>query len=109
MGQGTIKIIEKCKEAGLPQPKYFYKASDFWIEFRKNIYNQDYLEALGLNERQINAVLYTKEKSKITNGEYQKLNDIGKTTATKELSELVKLDLLQQSKARGRGAKYKLK
>ncbi|MCD6366545.1 MAG: putative DNA binding domain-containing protein [Bacteroidales bacterium] len=108
-GRGTIKIIEKCKEAGLPQPKYFYKASDFWIEFRKNIYNQDYLEALGLNERQINAVLYTKEKSKITNGEYQKLNDIGKTTATKELSELVKLDLLQQSKAKGRGAKYKLK
>ena len=37
-GRGTIKIIEKCKEAGLPEPKYYYEASDFWLEFRKDIY-----------------------------------------------------------------------
>jgi ATP-dependent DNA helicase RecG len=44
---------------------------------------------LGLNERQINAVEYVKEKEKITNREYQKLNKISKRTATNELMKLV--------------------
>ncbi len=108
-GRGTIKIIEKCKEAGLPTPLYYYESSGFWVEFRKDIYNESSLQERGLNDRQIKGVLYAKEKGKITNGEYQEINDIGKTTATEELSELVKLELLSAPEAKGRGAKYEIK
>lgn len=51
-GRGTIKIIEKCKEAGLPTPLYYYESSGFWVEFRKDIYNESYLQTLNLNDRQ---------------------------------------------------------
>jgi predicted HTH transcriptional regulator len=43
---------------------------------------------VGLNERQIKAVLYVKEKGEITNGTYQKLNNVSKRTATTELTAL---------------------
>ena len=54
-------------------------------------------------------MLFTKENGKITNSEYWKINSIGKTTATEDLSELVKLNLLKPSGIKGRGAKYELK
>ena len=38
--------------------------------FRKNIYAEEYLRKLGLNERQIKAVMYVKEKGSVTNREY---------------------------------------
>ena len=108
-GRGTIKIIEKCKEAGLPNPKYYYEASDFWLEFRKDIYNEGYLQNLNLNTRQIKAVLFTKENGKITNGEYQKINDCARNTASNDLSELVEKEILNPSGQKGAGAYYSLK
>ncbi|MDR1344299.1 MAG: hypothetical protein LBJ39_02995 [Tannerellaceae bacterium] len=47
------------------------------------------MKKLGLNERQIKAVEYVKGKGKITNKEYQKINEISNKTATYELKELV--------------------
>lgn len=40
---------------------------------------------MGLNDRQIKAVLYLKEKGKITNKEYQNLTGILKQMATIDL------------------------
>ncbi|MEN6569636.1 MAG: hypothetical protein ABFC18_06475 [Rikenellaceae bacterium] len=37
---------------------------------------------------QIKIVLYVKEHVKITNAEYQKINSVSKTTATRDLAEL---------------------
>ena len=108
-GRGTIKIIEQCKEAGLPTPLYYYESSGFWVEFRKDIYNEDYLKSLNLNDRQIKAVLYTKENSKITNGEYQKLNDTSNRTALRDLTELVEKGILESSGSKGAGSFYSLK
>ena len=42
-----------------------------------------------MNERQIKAVLYVKEKGKITTSEHQELNGISKRTAVYDLFELV--------------------
>jgi ATP-dependent DNA helicase RecG len=106
-GRGTIKIIERCVEAGLPKPSYKYETSGLWVIFNKDIYTSEYLNSLDLNDRQIEAVLYTKENGKITNSEYQKINDIGKTTATEELAELVSKGFYKPT-GKGRGAKYEL-
>lgn len=107
-GRGTLKIIEKCQEAGLPRPKYFYNASDFWVEFHKNIYHKDYLLTLGLNDRQIKAVLYAKTNRKITNKKYQEICDCSRNTASNELSELVKRKMFSPSGQRGAGSFYSL-
>jgi len=106
-GRGTIKIIEKCLEAGLPSPLYTYKGSDFWVEFRKDVYHKEYLQTLDLNDRQIKAVIFTKEKGKIKNSDYQKLNNIGKTTAAEELAELVEKKIFVPI-GKGRGTGYKI-
>lgn len=108
-GRGISKMIEQCAAAGLPQPSYYNTGSDFWVEFRKNIYHEGYLQTLGLNERQIRAVFYVKENGKITNRIYQTLNDCSRNTASKELMGLVGKVLLKSSGQKGAGAYYSFK
>jgi Predicted transcriptional regulator containing an HTH domain and an uncharacterized domain shared with the mammalian protein Schlafen len=62
-----------------------------------------------LNERQIKAVLYAKEKGKITNSEYQKINNCSRATANRDLTELVQKDILLFNDVAGAGANYQLK
>lgn len=108
-GRGTIKIIEICETSGLPSPVYNYEGHDFWVTFRKNIYNQEYLERLGLNQRQISAVIYVKSKGKISNKEYQKLVKTSKATATRDLTDLTeKYKILIRTGDVGAGTNYKL-
>ena len=108
-GRGTIKIIENCKEAGLPTPSYYYESSGFWVEFRKDIYNEEYLREFDLNKRQLKAVMYVKEKGEITNTIYQELCDVSKATATRDLKELIdKFKLLERKGEVGAGTVYKL-
>ena len=95
-GRGVRIMAELCEAQGLPQPFYNIDGSDFWIEFR-DLFNEKELKHKGLNERQIKAVLYVKEKEKITNKEYMELNGISNRTATYELKELVeRYNLLKQ-------------
>ncbi len=108
-GRGTIKIIIECKQAGIPEPVFSYDSSDISVEFRKDIHNEKYLQSLNLNERQVKAVLFAKDKGKITNSEYQTLNDCSRNTASNDLTELVDKDLLKPSGQKGAGAFYTLK
>lgn len=106
-GRGTIKIIKECKQAGIPEPVFSYDASDISVEFRKDIYNEKYLQSLDLNERQVKAVLYVKEKGKITNSDYQTLNNVSKATATRDLTELIeKHKILKRTGDIGAGTNY---
>ncbi|QGY47864.1 transcriptional regulator [Maribellus comscasis] len=108
-GRGTIKIINECIQFGIPQPKFYYDMSGFWVRFRKDSFNIEYFESLGLNQRQIEALKYVKEKGKITNSEYQSINDCSRNTASNDLIELVNKELLESSGQKGAGAYYILK
>ncbi len=108
-GRGTIKIVEQCQKHGLPIPEFKNDGSDFWITFKKDIFNKRDLENLKLNERQIKAVLYVKEKGKISNKEYQILNNCSRNTASNDLSELLKKNILISSGKHGAGSFYELK
>lgn len=107
-GRGISKMTEQCLKMDLPEPSFYYKSSGFWVEFRKDIYNQQYLEKLGLNARQVKAVLFVKENENINNTAYQQINDIGKTTATEDLQMLVEKGIFKQTGSVGRGTKYEL-
>jgi len=41
-----------------------------FLYFRKDIYTEEYLRKLGLNERRIKTMMYVKEKGNITNRGY---------------------------------------
>lgn len=108
-GRGITKMTNLCLEAGLPRPAFHYKTSGIWAVFQKDILNEEYLQTLGLNDRQVNAVLYVKDKGKITNSEYQKINDCSRNTASNDLTDLVERDILKPSGQKGAGAFYILK
>jgi len=106
-GSGIDKMQKACMKAGLPEPR-FEEYQGFRVIFRKDIYTEEYLRKLGLNERQIKAVMYVKEKGKITNKEYRELNSISDEGARIDLSRLVEMDILEQ-KGSGRSVHYVLK
>ena len=74
----------------------------------KDIYNEENLRKLGLNERQIKAIMYVKEKGRITNREYRKLNNISDEGARKDIISLIEKQILV-AKGSGRGTYYELK
>ncbi|GHT07346.1 hypothetical protein AGMMS49525_16450 [Bacteroidia bacterium] len=73
-GSGIMKIVNSCNVAGLPTPEINEKEGGFIVTLFKDKYSEEQLQQLGLNGRQVKAVLYVKEKGKITNSEYQTLN-----------------------------------
>jgi ATP-dependent DNA helicase RecG len=103
------KMRNQCIEANIPVPTFSVKGNDFWIVFRKDIYFLEYLKDLGLSERQVKAVLYAKKNGRITNREYQTLNDCSRATANRDLTELVQKGILLFNEIAGAGANYLLK
>jgi ATP-dependent DNA helicase RecG len=95
-GRGIEKITEQCTAAGLPVPEFSPNGSDFWVVFRKDIYNKEELSNKGLNERQIDALLFFKAKGVITSSEYAEKYNISDRTARTDLTELVEKELLNK-------------
>jgi len=81
-------------EAGLPIPSFFNKTSGIWVVFKKDIYNKEFLSKIGLNDRQLNALLFFKSKGKIVSSEYVKKFKVSDRTSRYDLSELVERKLL---------------
>lgn len=108
-GSGTLKIMSTCKEAGLPDPEIIEQDGGILVTLFKNKYNANQLQKLGLNDRQVKAVLYVVENGNITNSKYQDINAVAKTLATEELKELIGRELIKQAGSKGRGSKYELK
>ena len=107
-GRGIRKMNEQCAAAGLPQPLYYYESSGFWVVFRKDLFNEEDLQAKGLNPRQIKAVMYVKEKGKITNKEYQEINQVSRQTATNDLNELTNTFKLLVNNGYGAGSYFEM-
>jgi len=106
-GSGIDKIRKACLDAELPEP-VFEEHQGFRATFRKDVYTEEYLRDLSLNKRQIKAVMYVKEKGKITNKEYRELTGLSDEGARIDLIDLVEKGVLQ-SKGSGRSAHYILK
>ena len=109
-GRGTIKILDTCKEAELPEPEMQEQDGGFSITLFKNKLITEQLIKLGLNDRQVKAVIFVKEKGKISNADYQELFSVSKATATRDLTELLdKFALLEKVGQTGAGTTYILK
>jgi ATP-dependent DNA helicase RecG len=108
-GRGTLKIINACLEAELPEPEILEQDGGILVKLFKNKYSAEQLKKMKLNGRQLGAVFYLIEKGSITNTEYQKINDISRQTATRDLKELVeKFKILRRDGITGAGTSYAL-
>jgi ATP-dependent DNA helicase RecG len=108
-GRGIQKILNACKEADLPEPFINEQDGGMLVELLKDVFTQENLIKIGLNERQIKAVHFVRKKGKITNAEYQKVASISKPTATRDLTELVdKFKIFKKQGSRGSGTYYEL-
>ena len=107
-GRGISKIMDTCVEANLPEPVFREFGGGVEVSFLKDIYIEEYLRRLDLNERQIKAVLYVKEHKSITNANYQAINNLKQTISSQELRDLVKKEIFIMQGTKGRSVKYLL-
>lgn len=108
-GRGTIKIINECKKAGLPEPLIESSSGGISVTIFKNQFNEKNLISKGLSTRQIKAIDYLKENKQLTNKIYQEICEVSKATATRDLSELIeKFKLIERLGEVGAGTYYKL-
>lgn len=107
-GSGTVRMVEWLKEAGLPEPEYKEEMGGFSVYFYKDIYTEENLRKMGLNERQIKAVMYAKERGTITNRELREIVNVTDRTVTRDLNNLCARGLLKKIGETGRGTAYTL-
>lgn len=110
VGSGTLEMIKQCKAQGLPEPDFIsIRNLEFKTILSRDIFTEDVLSRIGLNERQFNAVRYIKQQGQISNQIYQKINNITKRTASRDLTELVAFGVLQKTGLTGKGTLYVLR
>ncbi len=108
VGSGIGRIINSLKLQGLPEPEFKEEMSGFSVRFYKDIYTEENLRKMGLNERQIKAVMYVKEKGKITNKEYRELTGLSDEGSRLDLLKLLELGIFEL-RGKGRNAYYIIK
>lgn len=107
-GSGTVRVVEWMKEAGLPDPEYKEEMGGFSVYFRKDIYTEENLRKMGLNKRQIRAIVYVKEKGSISLSSFKAVvTEVSEKTLYRDLQELVSKGFLKELGEK-KGRKYEL-
>ncbi len=107
-GRGILKMLNACKQAGLPEPGIKEQDGGLLVTLFKDRYTDEQLLKLGLNDRQSNAVKYVKIHGQISNQVYQDINKTTKRTASRDLTDLVFRGIFQKSGVTGKGTLYVL-
>jgi len=105
VGSGTQRMIELCRQAGLPEPNYELRAGSFVLTLWRDWLTADMLAKLQLNDRQLKGLTLLRAEGRLTNGKYQELTGISRQTASRDLDEMVKKGILNRYGDR-RGAFY---
>ena len=106
-GSGTQRMIELCRDAGLPAPDFELRGGSFVLTLWRDWLTNKVVEQLGLSTRQKTAAAIAKSTGRITNAVYQEATGVARTSAKRDLEELVAKGVLTRS-GRGRGAGYSL-
>jgi len=93
---------------GFPEPVFEELSGSLVVTIRKGI-TEELLKEKGLNERQIKAVSYIREKGSLTNKEYHILFDVSRITATRDLKLLEEEGIIKSIGMGKRNLKYVLK
>ncbi|PIP19524.1 MAG: transcriptional regulator [Candidatus Omnitrophica bacterium CG08_land_8_20_14_0_20_41_16] len=109
-GSGTLEMIKQCRAQGAPEPEFvLIRNVEFRMILPRDVFTEEALNKIGLNERQIEAVKFIKVGGRITNKEYQKTFGLKKRQSTDDLKELETKGILSRVGTTGRGTYYILK
>jgi ATP-dependent DNA helicase RecG len=118
LGYGIDRMLRQMADAALPPPEFRETAAGFLVTLRGQA-GEDRTDAaaidtsewrrMGLNERQIGALLHLAEQRRVTNSDVQELApDVSPETIRRDLADLVERGLLLKIGEK-RGAYYILK
>jgi len=105
-GSGTLDMIDRCGEAGLPSPDFEERAGQFVTTIWRDWLTAEVISGFDLNERQQKAVAYLKVHGRINNAQYRDLTGISSRTALRELRQLADIGLLVKVGETGQAAHY---
>jgi len=103
-GTGTLRMIDACDRLGI-KLEFLSESGFFMVRFVKPEVKIPALIEQKLNDRQRKALEYVRRHGQITNRDHQKLCDISRRQALKDLSELVEKSLLVKD-GKGRALRY---
>jgi len=106
-GSGTLDMIDRCRDAGLPEPDYEQRAGQWVVTLWRDWSTKEVMAGLGLSDRQKEAIQYVKENKMITNAEYRAIAGLIPKTAARDLDDLVRRGILFRMGER-RGSHYVL-
>lgn len=111
LGIGVDRMIRAMTEAGHPAPEFTTNGHTVTVTLRSSIPRRMIAipEAWKgrLNERQMRALQYVRERGSITNREYRELCNVSRGLATRELSDMLRQGILMRQE-RGRATTYTL-
>lgn len=102
-GTGTRRMINDCREAGVPEPEFESHGDAFRIVFQKVVPIEQRFAGMELNERQMGALRHVAERGRITRAEYETVTGTTERTAKRDLNDMVKRRILMK---KGGGNNY---
>lgn len=105
VGMGTNKIIEWCKEWGLPEPDFEWTGTSVVVTLRKSKLTDKIINEL--NQRQRAIIEYLRQYGKINRSEVMRILNTSKDTAFRELVDLMKKGLIKRE-GKGKNVYYSL-
>lgn len=107
-GTGTLDMIERCQDAGIPEPDFEQRSGQFVVTIWRDWLTADVLAGIGLSERQMKAISHVKVHGRITNKDYREITGTIIRTASRDLEDLVSKGVLRKVGVTGRNAHYVL-
>jgi ATP-dependent DNA helicase RecG len=107
LGSGTQRIIELCRQSGLPDPDFEQRSGSFVLTMWRDRLTPGVVASLHLNERQAQALAHVRSTGRVTNTDHRRLTGATRKTAMRDLEGLVERGVLARVGER-RGAHYVL-
>jgi ATP-dependent DNA helicase RecG len=99
IGSGSIRMVEECRRAGLPDPQWREDSGGVSVTFRRGLVSSD------LNERQRTLVQALQPHETINSAEYREKFEVSERQARSDLSGMVEHGYLRRIGA-GRATQY---
>jgi len=106
VGTGTTDMIADCRAAGLPEPDFEQRGPHFVVTLWRDWLTDEVLSRYNLNDRQKQAVQYTKVTGRISNALYREITGISERTALRELRQLTDRGILAKVGGTGQSVHY---
>ena len=106
VGTGTTDMIADCRAAGLPEPDFEQRGPHFVVTLWRDWLTDEVLSRYNLNDRQKQAVQYTKVTGRINNAQYRDITGISERTALRELRQLTDRGIFAKVGGTGQSVHY---